>query len=209
MALRWGQLLAGLAGYSVAIVLMLRSGLGLGPWDAFHVGLHELTGISIGGASIAVGAVIVAGTWTAGFPSGPGTLANMTLIGLFVDLLLPHVSMAPRWTAAIAYYIGAIVISGVATGMYIGAGLGRGPRDGLMIALAERSGWTVRRARTVVELVVLGVGWLMGGKIGVGTVLFALGIGPATHWGLDLFGVLPEAATGRGEDTATEDGRIG
>ncbi len=190
---RWVQLFAGLFLISLAIALMIRSQFGLGPWDAFHVGLHTLTGITVGTATILAGLVIVIGTAFIGVRPGPGTLANMVLIGVFVDLLLPRVPAAEGWVWGLAYFAAGIGIAGVATGMYIGAGLGKGPRDGLMIALSERSGWPVRRVRTLMEASVLLAGWLMGGPIGVGTVIFTLAIGPATQWGLGFFGVLPAA----------------
>ncbi|CAN5710082.1 membrane protein [soil metagenome] len=185
----------GLLLFGLAISLMVRSELGLGPWDAFHVGLHQLTGISIGGASIAVGLVIVLGTYFIGVRPGPGTVANMVLIGIFTDLLLPLVPQSTHWAWSGAYYITAIGMLGIATGMYIAAGLGKGPRDGMMIALSQRSGWPVRRMRTLIEVSALTMGWLMGGKIGVGTVLFTLMIGPTTQWGLQLFGLTATGAS--------------
>ena len=175
----------------LAIALMVKSELGLGPWDAFHVGLHRLTGLSVGMVSIFVGVLIICGTWFLDVRPGAGTLVNMVMIGVFIDLLLPIVPAAadPGW--GLGYYLLAILVFGVATGLYLGAGLGSGPRDGLMIALAERSGWTVRRVRTLVELGVLAAGWMMGGGIGFGTVLFAFTVGPAMQWGMQLGGVIP------------------
>ena len=175
---------------------MIRSRLGLGPWDAFHVGLHNLTGISVGMASILAGLVIVIGSFAIGVRPGWGTLANMILIGVFIDLLLPWMPAAQGVAWGFAYYLPAILICGLATGVYIAAGLGKGPRDGLMIGLSARSGWPVGRVRTLLELSVLLMGWAMGGRIGIGTLLFAFGIGPATQWGLRVCGVgegLPRA----------------
>lgn len=178
----------GLVVYGVAVALLIRAELGLGPWDAFHVGIHLLTGMSIGVASIVVGIVIVAGTWASGRRPGLGTLANMVLIGLFLDLILPVLPPAPNWMVGTAMLLSGIVLCGFATGLYIGARLGKGPRDGLMIAISEHTRWPVRRVRTLIEIAVLGAGWLMGGTVGVGTILFTVGIGPATQWGLQLFG---------------------
>jgi uncharacterized membrane protein YczE len=192
----WAQLLLGLAVYGVAIALMIRANLGLGPWDAFHVGIHLLTGMSIGTASIVVGLVIVAGTWATGRRPGPGTLANMVLIGIFIDLILPIVPDAPNAFVGFPMLIAGIVLSGFATGLYIGARLGKGPRDGLMIAVSESTNWPVGRVRTLLELSVLLAGWLMGGAVGIGTILFTFGIGSATQWGLMLFGF---SATGTEE----------
>src|SRR5690606_2975151 len=98
---------------------------------------------------------------------------------------------ANGWIAGFAYYLVAIVVFGLSTGLYLGAGLGSGPRDGLMIGLSERSGRSIRLVRTLVELAVLAAGWAMGGQIGVGTVLFAFTVGPAMQWGMQLSGVLP------------------
>lgn len=184
----WMQLLLGLVVYGLAIALMIRSNLGLGPWDAFHVGIHMLTGMSVGVASIVVGLLIVAGTTLAGDRPGAGTLANMLFIGLFIDLLLPIVPEASGWIVGLPMFSAGVVLTGFATGLYIGARLGKGPRDGLMIAISERMGWPVRRVRTAIEISVLAAGWMMGGTVGLGTILFTAGIGPVTQWGLQLFG---------------------
>ena len=184
---RWVQLIGGLAVYGVAMSLLIRSGLGLGPWDAFHVGVSALTGLSLGMVVIGVGLAIVVGTWFIGVRPGPGTIANMVLLGVFVDLLLPVTPPAPNLWASVAYHVVGIVLTGVATGLYIAPGLGKGPRDGMMIGVADRTGWPVGRVRTGIELSVLLLGWLMGAKLGAGTILFALGVGPATQWGLRVF----------------------
>lgn len=185
---RWLRLLGGLFVFGLATALMIRSGLGLGPWDAFHVGLHLLTGMTVGTAAILVGLVIVVGTWFMGVRPGVGTIANMILIGVFVDLLLPVVPHASGW-AALPYHLIGIGLVGVATGLYISPGLGIGPRDGLMLALAQRTGQPVGRVRTGIEIAVLALGWMMGGTVGVGTILFALGIGPVTQSSLRRFGI--------------------
>jgi hypothetical protein len=193
-AIQWIQLMVGLFGCGLAVALMIRSELGLGPWDAFHVGLHRITGLTVGVVSILVGLAIICGTWFMNVRPGAGTLVNMVMIGVFIDLLLPVIPGAGHWGWGLAYYLGAIVVFGLATGLYLGARLGSGPRDGLMIGLSERSGWPVRRVRTLVELAVLAAGWMMGGRIGVGTILFAFSVGPAMQWGMQLGGVLPRSA---------------
>jgi len=190
---RWAQLGIGLFMYGLALALMIQSGLGLGPWDAFHVGLHLTTGITIGMASILVGLIIVVGLLLMGIRPGLGTLANMVFIGVFVDLLLPVLPQPEGWVLPAVYFLAGIVLCGFATGLYIGAGLGKGPRDGLMIGISERTGWPVRRVRTLIEISVLAGGWLMGGTVGIWTLVFALTIGPVTQWGLQLFGI---SATG-------------
>jgi uncharacterized membrane protein YczE len=191
---RWLQLLAGLYGYGLAVALMMRSGFGLGPWDAFHQGIHGLTGISVGTASILVGLVILAATWPLGVRPGPGTIANMLLIGAFLDLTMLVLPPATGTVMGAAYYGAGILACGLATGLYIAAGLGKGPRDGLMVAVSERTRWPVRHVRTGIELSVLLFGWLMGGTVGVGTIAYTLLIGPAVHWGMATFDVLPRPA---------------
>jgi hypothetical protein len=170
---------------------MVRANIGLGPWDAFHVGVDLHTGIGVGVASILTGALVLVGSLPFGIRPGVGTLANMVLIGTFIDLFLPVVPVAATLTLGLAYFAVAIVLAGWFTGVYVAAGLGKGPRDGLVIALAERTGWTVRRVRTVLELSVLGLGWALGGKLGLGTIIFAVTIGPSMQWGLRRWHVLP------------------
>lgn len=187
----WAQLILGLFGYGLAVALMIESDLGLGPWDAFHYGLSLHTGLSVGTVSILVGLAIQIVTWFVGVRPGAGTIANMILIGVFIDLLLPVLPAAHGWVWGLAYYLPAVLICGLATGLYIGAGMGKGPRDGMILVLHAHTGWPVSRVRTLVELVVLSLGWLMGATVGVGTVLFALGIGPAMQWGLRVCGVVP------------------
>jgi uncharacterized protein len=192
----WIQLFGGFVGFGIAVPLMIGSGLGLGPWDAFHLGVHDLTGISVGTASILIGLLIVLAGLPIGIKPGPGTVANMIVIGLFIDLAMPFVRPAPNLVVSIVYYAVAIALAGFSTGMYMGARLGYGPRDGFMVGLSERTGWSVRLVRTAIELAVLLAGWAMGGRVGIGTLLFALTIGPATQVGLQLFGVLPRTAPG-------------
>jgi uncharacterized membrane protein YczE len=181
------QLVLGLFIFGLSVALMIRAELGLGPWDAFHVGLSQLTGISVGMIMNGVGLLIVLGALTIGVRPGPGTIVNMILIGLFADLLLPIVPTATGPLLPWVYLFGGIALCGLATGMYIGAGFGAGPRDGLMVGLAQKTGWSVRLVRTLLEVSVLGFGWLMGGKIGLGTVAFTLTVGPAAQWGISLF----------------------
>jgi uncharacterized membrane protein YczE len=193
---RFAQLMIGLACWGLAITLFIRSHLGLGPWDAFHFGLHRQTGMTVGMASIVAGFAILLVNYALRIRPGIATVLNMVFIGVFTDLLLPLVPDAPSLPWAIAYFATAIVTVGVASGLYIGAGFGHGPRDGLMVALALRTGWSVRRIRTLIELSVLAVGWLMGGTVGLGTVIIALTVGPTVQWGLRLFGAVPPRGDG-------------
>jgi uncharacterized protein len=185
------QLFAGLALWGVAVALFVHSHLGLGPWDAFHYGLHVQTGLTLGMAAILFGVLVLAGTIALGVKPGLATLLNMIFIGVFIDLFLPLVPPAPSLAWEVGYLAAAIPLCGVASGLYIGAGFGHGPRDGLMVMLAVRSGWTVRRVRTLMEIVVLAAGWAMGGIVGIGTLVIAATIGPSVHWGLRLFSAEP------------------
>jgi uncharacterized protein len=197
VALRLGQLFLGLLGWGLGISLFIRSQLGLGPWDAFHFGAHVQTGITVGVASIVVGFLILVVNAAMGIRPGLGTVLNMVFIGLFTDLILPLVPDATSLAAGFGYYALALPLVGLSSGAYIGAGFGHGPRDGLMLALTIRSGWSVRRIRTLIEMAVLGAGWLMGGMVGIGTVITTLTIGHSVQWGLGVFGALPAGAPGR------------
>ncbi|MEW2358670.1 hypothetical protein [Spirillospora sp. NPDC029432] len=185
MARRLFQLYAGLALYGFGIALQVASTLGNDPWDVFHEGLARRFGLSIGLWIIIAGAVVMLAWIPLRQRPGIGTISNVLLVGAFADLflwLLPDPgSTAARW----AYLVTAVLAGGIATGSYIGAGLGPGPRDGLMTGLAAR-GHSIRVVRTGIELAVLAVGWLLGGTVGVGTVLYALAIGPLAHVFLPL-----------------------
>ncbi|MGI5329182.1 YczE/YyaS/YitT family protein [Actinomadura nitritigenes] len=180
MARRLVQLYAGLALYGLGIALQVASGLGNDPWDVFHQGLARRFGLSIGTWIIIAGAVVMLAWIPLRQRPGLGTISNVLLVGACADLFLwvlpsPD-ALAPRW----AFLLLGVVVGGFATGCYIGAGLGPGPRDGLMTGLAAR-GHSIRVVRTGIELGVLAVGWLLGGTVGVGTVLYAVAIGPLSH----------------------------
>lgn len=183
------QLVGGLFLFGLSIALMIRAELGLGPWDAFHVGVSEVTGASVGLVIVVTGFVIVVSALFIGVRPGPGTIANMILVGVFADLLLPVLATAPGWMWAWGYLVAGVLLCGIATGMYIGAGYGAGPRDSLMVGIAARTGKSIRMVRTLIEVSALALGWIMGGKIGVGTVVFTLTVGPAAQWGMALFAV--------------------
>lgn len=194
-ALLWARFAVAMFGFAVGVALMLRSELGLGPWDVFHTGVNNLTGLTVGTASLVMGILVVAGAWWLGERPALGTVINMVLIAVFIDLMIPIVPPAGSAVAALAYYLSALVIAGICSGMYISTGLGKGPRDALTMVLTRRTRLSVRQARTSVEVVVLALGWAMGGMVGVGTLLFAFLMGPAMQWGLQLFGVVPSGAT--------------
>lgn len=194
-ALLWARFAVAMFGFAVGVALMLRSELGLGPWDVFHTGVNNLTGLTVGTASLVMGILVVAGAWWLGERPALGTVINMVLIAVFIDLMIPIVPPAGSAVAALAYYLSALLIAGICSGMYISTGLGKGPRDALTMVLTRRTRLSVRQARTSVEVVVLALGWAMGGMVGVGTLLFAFLMGPAMQWGLQLFGVVPSGAT--------------
>jgi uncharacterized membrane protein YczE len=191
---RLGQLYLGLVAYGVSMALMIESGLGLDPWDVFHQGLARRTGLSIGVITIIVGAAVLVLWIPLRQRPGIGTVSNVFVIGLAVDgalAVLPSVQPMP---ARVAFMVAGVLLNGVATGLYIGARLGPGPRDGLMTGyVALRPGRSIRLVRTVIEVTVLAVGWLLGGTVGVGTVLYAVSIGPLAHLFIPLFTV-PAAA---------------
>ena len=179
-AARLIQLVGGLLLFGGSLALLVRSRLGLDPWDVFHQGLAIRSGIPIGTVTILVGAVVLLLWIPLGQRPGIGTIANVILVGLALDATLamipPPTDLGVRWV----YLVTGIVLNGIATGAYIGAALGPGPRDGLMVGLTNR-GHSLRVVRTAIELTVLGVGWLLGGTVGIGTVLFAVTIGPIVH----------------------------
>ncbi len=179
-ARRLAQLSTGLALYGLGIALQVASGLGNDPWDTLHQGLARHTGLSIGTWIIIVGALVMALWIPLRQRPGIGTISNVILIGAFADLflwLLPHPDLLAQ---RVAYLVAAILVGGFATGCYIGAGLGPGPRDGLTTGLAAR-GHSIRLVRTGIELTVLAIGWSLGGTVGVGTLAYAVIIGPLSH----------------------------
>jgi uncharacterized membrane protein YczE len=183
-----GRLLVAHPVCGAGIALSIQSGLGAAPWDVFHIGLHRATGLSIGVATTATAVAAVLVALAAGVRPGWGTLVNALLIGACVDLALALVPAAPSVPLAAGYLAAAIVLIGLGTGLYLGARLGSGPRDSLMVALARRPRWTISSARVTIELGALGAGLLLGGPLGAGTVLYALTIGPVTRWGIEIFG---------------------
>lgn len=201
---RLTQLYAGLVLYGVSMALMIRSGLGLNPWDVFHQGLARGTGLSFGTVTIAVGALVLLLWIPLRQRPGLGTVSNVVVIGLVVDAALAVLPAGGPLAVRIGLLVAGIVGNGAATGLYIGARLGPGPRDGLMTGLvARRPGWSIRVVRTGIEVAVLAVGWLLGGTVGVGTVAYALAIGPLTQLFLARFTVAePVPAPGRAAPVA-------
>lgn len=192
---RFALLLAGLTLYGVSDGMLVLAGLGLDPWDVLHQGLSRTLGLQVGTWAIIVGALVLLGWVPLRQRPGFGTVSNVVLIGtsLNVSLMwLPHVHLI-GWR--IVDMLAGVLLCGLATGMYIGASLGPGPRDGLMTGLARRTGRSIRLIRTSLELTVLAAGWLLGGTVGIGTVVFALAIGPLAQLSMPVFHVATRPRT--------------
>ena len=175
------QLYAGLVLYGVSMALLVRSGLGVMPWDVLHQGLARQLGWSLGVVTIVVGALVLLAWIPLRERPGLGTVSNVVVIGLALDValaVLPEPSSLPLRVALVP---AGVLLNAVATAAYIGVHLGPGPRDGLMTGLVRRTGRSVRLVRTSIEVTVVALGWLLGGTLGVATVLYALAIGPLVH----------------------------
>lgn len=191
---RFFNLLTGLVIFGFGVGLMLHSDLGVPPWDVLHQGLSKHFGLTVGIWSVIVSLVVLIGWLPLRERFGVGTILNAVVIGLVIDasaLVLPD---PEGMTHRILMLAAGILAIGFASGLYIGAGLGPGPRDGLMTGIARR-GPSIRATRTVIEVVVLAAGWALGGTFGVGTVVFALSMGPLVQFFLPRFLVLPRPIT--------------
>jgi uncharacterized membrane protein YczE len=177
---RLSQLYLGLLLYGLSDAMMLLAGLGVNPWDVFHQGLSRRFGLGVGTWVVIVGLVVLLLWIPLRQRPGIGTVSNVLVIGLVIDLVLGTVPAPHAVVPRVVLMLTGVGLNGVATGAYIGAGLGPGPRDGLMTAFADR-GHSIRVVRTSIELSVLGVGALLGGTVGIGTVVYALAIGPLAH----------------------------
>jgi uncharacterized membrane protein YczE len=172
------QLYAGLLLYGASMALQIRAGLGLDPWDVFHQGVSDRTGLSFGTVVIITGAVVLLLWLPLRQRPGLGTVSNVIVIGVAVDAALAVLPAAGNDVVAVAMLLAGVGLNGVASGAYIGAGLGPGPRDGLMTGLVARTGRSVAPVRTTIEVSVLVIGAALGGTVGLGTVLYAISIGP-------------------------------
>jgi uncharacterized membrane protein YczE len=185
LAVRLGWLVAGLFVFSLGIICFLESRLGLPPWDVLHQGIAKRTPISFGIANELVGVLVLLVAWRLGARVGAGTVGNAVLIGLFIVVLQPlhavhRLTDLPLAGRIVLLGVG-LVLFGVGTAFYIGAGLGAGPRDSLMLVGARLSGVRVGAVRAAIEIFVLVVGVVLGGQVGIGTVLFAALIGPSVE----------------------------
>jgi uncharacterized membrane protein YczE len=172
------QLYLGLALYGASMALLVRSRLGVMPWDVLHQGLSRHIGWSLGTVSIAVGALVLLAWIPLRQLPGVGTVSNVVVIGVAVDGTLALLPSPSALGARVALVVGGVLLNAVATAAYIGVHLGPGPRDGLMTGLVRRTGGSVRIVRTSIEVAVVATGWLLGGTLGLGTVVYALAIGP-------------------------------
>jgi uncharacterized membrane protein YczE len=175
------QLVVGVAMYGATAGMLVLAGLGLDPWDVLHQGLARTIGLAIGTWAIIVSVLVLCGWTLLRQRPGAGTLINAIGVGLVIDLLVSEFHQPHALWARIALLVGGVLGNGIATGLYIGAGLGPGARDGLTTGIAGR-GHSIRVVRTSIEATVLLTGFLLGGTVGVGTVLYALAIGPITHF---------------------------
>lgn len=196
LARRLFQLYAGLALYGISSALLVRAGLGLEPWGVLHQGLSERTGISIGAVSIVVGAAVLLLWIPIRQRPGLGTVSNVFVVGLAMDATLALVPGAGSLAVRIPLLVAGVVLNGMATGLYISARFGPGPRDGLMTGLHRLTGRSIRLVRTVLEIAVVATGFLLGGTVGAGTVLYAVAIGPLAQFFLRVFAVPGPAKRG-------------
>lgn len=200
---RLPRLVVGLTLFGFGIAMMVLSNLGLSPWEVFHQGISIRTGIPLGTVGIITGALVLVLWLPLGERPGIGTLANVVLIGIVIDLTLLVFpddvdSLWIRW----ALLLGGILIIAIGTGLYIGVGLGPGPRDGLMTGLGAK-GVPIGVARVAIEVTVLGLGYVLGGTVGIGTVIFAFGVGPLVQFLLPRLSLDPVTPRQEAEARAT------
>lgn len=178
-SIRLARLILGLFLYALGIAVTMRAQIGYAPWEVFHAGVGKAAGMSIGNVSIVAGVLIGLLAWALGEKLGLGTVLNMVFIGLFLDMLLglPVIPTAEGWILGIPMLIAGLYIIALASYFYIGSGFGAGPRDSLMVVLKRRTGFPIGACRIAIELTAVCVGWLLGGMVGIGTVISAVMIG--------------------------------
>jgi uncharacterized membrane protein YczE len=183
------QLYVGLVLYGLGVSLQIRAALGLDPWDVLHQGIARHIGLRFGVVVIAVGAVVLLLWIPLRQRPGIGTVSNAIVLGLVIDAALAVLPAPAAWPVRWAFLLLGVLVGGLATGCYIGAGLGPGPRDGLMTGFARSTGRSIRLVRTVIEVTVLVAGFLLGGSVGIGTLVYASAIGPLSQLFLPLLTV--------------------
>ena len=192
---RVAQLLAGLFFYGFSIGLMIRAGLGVSPWDVLGQGTSLQTGIAFGFVTNLIGIVVLLLWIPLRQKPGVGTVLNVLLVGPSAEVALAVVSEPAQLWARILMFTAGLTLLAAATGLYIGARMGPGPRDGLMTGLHARFGWPIWAVRTGIEVTVLAIGWALGGAVGLGTVAFALLIGPMVNRTVPFFHIPARAAS--------------
>ena len=191
--MRLTRLMIGLFIYGLGIALMVHAGLGIAPWDVFAQGIQVQTGLSFGISSVIVSVIVLIAWIPLKVKPGIGSILNAILIGIFADVWMPWLpKLAEYWQQLLSFLIGMVVVA-IATGMYISARLGSGPRDGLMIGTQKLTGWPFWLVRTMYEGTVLTIGWLMGGQVREGTLIFAICIGYLMQLSMRFFGMEPKA----------------
>ena len=177
----------GLFIYGIGISTMVHASIGLAPWDVLAQGISKQTGLSFGQATIAVSMMVLLSWIPLRVKPGLGSILNAILLGVYADLAMPFMPELPNYFAKLGWLILGMLIISFATGLYISSHMGKGPRDGLNTGLAMRLKWPFWKARTLVEIVVVSVGFLLGGQVREGTVIFALAIGYLNQLGLRVF----------------------
>jgi len=195
----------GFALFGLSIATMIRSNFGTSPWALLEVALSDLTGMTPGRMSILVGFVVLLVALAMGEKVGWGTLSNILFIGLWEDMFLHLIpSVENNLILQVLMLLSAVLMMGIASAIYIGVDAGAGPRDSLMLAVHRKSGWSIRLGRAVIEIIVVIVGFFLGGPLGFGTILFALLIGPSVQWAFKLFHVKPHKPEPEVVEAATD-----
>ncbi|SDN45803.1 YczE/YyaS/YitT family protein [Alkalicoccus daliensis] len=197
--IRWTIFTIGLLIMSLGIALMIRAELGSAPWDVLHIGLTQQLGLTVGSWTVIMGFLLLAlsTTLTKKFPQ-PGAYANMLLVGLFVDIFLFLIGTPSAWGGQLLMLVTGILVMGFGIGVYIAPRCGAGPRDSIMLALSARTGASVARVRVIMEILVLACGWMLGGPVFFGTILFSLTIGHVTGYSLNICNYWMDRLTERG-----------
>jgi uncharacterized membrane protein YczE len=196
---RWLKLLVGLVCFGTGITFMKQSQLGLSPWEVLHDGLSKVSGQQLGTVSIFIGVIVLLLWIPLREKPGIGTILNILIVGTVTNLTLPIIPAVDQVLAQSSWLTLGLLLIGLGSALYLGCRLGAGPRDGLMMALYHRTGWSIRVVRTILEVSVLAIGWRLGGTIGIGTLAFALGIGPIVQFMFRLTGD-HEFASGRNRE---------